>query len=228
MRSIIFDTGPLITLTLNNLIWLLEPLKKRFEGNFYISESVKRELIDRPLDINRFKFEALCSLRYLRQKTIELYPEQNHKKLTEELLELSNKIFSAHGNYIKVMHIGEIETIALACFLDSEAIVVDERTTIEIIENPRRLKKHLSKKLHTKVSVNKDNLNRLKGITKNIRVIRSIELAIAAYETGLLDCYLPDKPYNNEFLLDAVLWGLKLNGCAVSEDEIKEIIKLEK
>ena len=43
MRSIIFDTGPIISLVTNNMLWLLEPLKKQFKGEFYITKSVKKE-----------------------------------------------------------------------------------------------------------------------------------------------------------------------------------------
>jgi hypothetical protein len=45
---------------------------------------------------------------------------------------------------------------------------------------------------------------------------------------GFLDQYLPAEPFENEILLDAMLWGLKLNGCAISEEQIEELISLEK
>jgi hypothetical protein len=34
-------------------------------------------------------------------------------------------------------------------------------------------------------------------------------------------------PNPNRELLESVLWGVKLNGCAISEQEISELIKLE-
>ena len=90
----------------------------------------------------------------------------------------------------------------------------------------------MERKLHTKVTINHDNLRKLKEITKGIPVLRSVELMTIAYELGLLDKYLFEgekkivrKP--RKTLLEGVLWGLKLNGCAVSEEEIAEVIRLE-
>ena len=58
MKSIVFDTGPIISLTLNNLLWIIEPLHDRFGGEFYITKAVYKELIDRPLSTKKYKFEA--------------------------------------------------------------------------------------------------------------------------------------------------------------------------
>ena len=72
MKSMIFDTGPIISLALNNLLWVLDPLKKKFKGNFYITKSVKKEIIDRPLNSKKFKFEALQVLHLYEKNVIEL------------------------------------------------------------------------------------------------------------------------------------------------------------
>ncbi|MFO7711418.1 MAG: hypothetical protein R6V53_06640 [Candidatus Woesearchaeota archaeon] len=226
MKSIVFDTGPLITLTLNHLMWILDPLKKRFKGKFYITEGVRYELIDRPLEINKFKFEALHSLHYLNKGTINIYPDKRYEALTNTLMDLINSIFSAHHKNIQIVHKGEIETLALANQIGAEAIAVDERTTIKLIEDPADIRRTLEKKLHTKIHVDRKRLNELKKYT-NLKVIRSVGFAIAAYELGLLDHFLPEEHFDKGILLDAVLWGLKLNGCAISQKEIEELIKLE-
>jgi hypothetical protein len=55
-----------------------------------------------------------------------------------------------------------------------------------------------------------------------------VELVLVAYELGTLDRYLPaGTPEAREILLDAVLWGLKLKGCAISEDEIAQVKRIE-
>ena len=59
MKSLIFDAGPIISLATNNLLWILEPLKNKFDGKFYLTDAVKRELVDRPLETKKFKFEAI-------------------------------------------------------------------------------------------------------------------------------------------------------------------------
>ena len=90
----------------------------------------------------------------------------------------------------------------------------------------------LEKKLHTKIIINKENLNYFKKETRNIKIIRSSELMIIAYELGLFKDYEDIKKLiENNFkkeLLNGILWGLRLKGCAISTDEINEIIKIEK
>ena len=61
----------------------------------------------------------------------------------------------------------------------------------------------------------------------NIRAIRSVELVAVAYELGILDSYITKIPDARKNLLESVLWGVKLNGCAVSKDEIGQILRIE-
>ena len=46
MNTLFFDTGPVISMTMNHILWVLRPLKKQFNGNFFITDFVKKELID--------------------------------------------------------------------------------------------------------------------------------------------------------------------------------------
>jgi len=88
--------------------------------------------------------------------------------------------------------------------------------------------KIFSKRLHSKITINFDNLKTLQSMTKGIKMIRSIELAVYAYEQGLLDQYLTTSIKRpNRTLLDAVIWGLKLHGCSITMKEIKEIKEIE-
>lgn len=227
MKSLVFDTGPVISLAMNGLLWVLGPLKKRFNGNFYITPAVKRELVDRPLAIKRFKFEALRVLSEIKSGTIEVYEGGNIVARAEKLLDIANHIYSAKGNWINIVHSGEIEALAAALSLNSSALVVDERTTRVLVENPKRLRDILGHKLHVNLEVNERNLAEFRSITKSVRIIRSTELVTVAYETGLLDRFLPEMPNPKKELLDSVLWGVKLNGCSISQREIETLIKIE-
>ena len=53
MKTLVFDAGPVISLDVTGLLWAIEPLKKRFNGKFYITNSVKKELVDRPFEIKK-------------------------------------------------------------------------------------------------------------------------------------------------------------------------------
>ncbi len=229
MKTIVFDSGPIITLTLNNITWLLDSLDQVFEGKFIIPEDVKKELIDKPLSTKKFKFEALQIIQLIRQGSISVYNNNKQiEKLSEELLYLANNSFFAKEKALNIMHKGEIGAVALALHVNAEAIVIDERTTRTLIEKPLKLVKILSRKLHTRVSVNEKNLKQLQGRIRKLRVLRSAEIVAIAYELGMLDEYLPTMSNAKKTLLEALFWGVKLNGCSISNEEIKDMITIER
>jgi len=226
-KSIVFDTGPIISLATNSLLWLLKPLKDKFRGDFYITAGVKWELVDRPLEIKKFKFEALMVLSNIKDSTIEVIDEEKVRQQTEKLLDIANHIYKAKGNWINIVHSGEMQALAAAIMMNSSALVVDERTTRVLVEEPERLKDVLEHKLHINLEVNKQNLNDFSRMVKNIKVIRSTELVMIAYEMGLLDKFLPDIQNPKKMLLEGVLWGVKLHGCSISQREIDTLVKIE-
>ncbi|MBU0980890.1 MAG: hypothetical protein KJ709_08870 [Nanoarchaeota archaeon] len=225
MKSLVFDSGPVITLAVNNLLWLLPELKKQFNGSFIITRSVKQELVDRPLKIRRFEFEALQVLKEINSGTLEMTQQGELEDKTSRLLELSNRIFSAKGHPLNILHGAEMESIAAALTYGSEAVVIDERTARLILEDPNGLHHILQSKLHTKVRIDKDALREFEESVRGLKVFRSLELVSIAYEMGLLDIYiaeeLPDKT-----LLEALVWALRLNGCSIPQQDIQDVKRL--
>ncbi len=232
MKSLIFDTGPIISLTTNNLLWILRPLREKFGGSFMIPEAVKFEVIDNPLSSKRFKIEAIQVLHELYSGTFDLVKSEKIRYLSHQLMEIANRTFKAYDSYINIVHLGEMDVLAAAKILNSEAVVIDERTTRMLIEEPDAIAKRLQSKLHTHIIINQNNLKQLKRELSSLHVIRSVELASLAYEFHILDHLIVPSELNSykdlrSNLLDGILWGLKLNGCAVSEDEIEQLAKVE-
>ena len=227
MKSLIFDAGPIISLATNNLLWILEPLKKKFNGKFYITEPVRRELVDKPLETKKFKFEAIQVEKLLETGVIEIADNSFIREKTPRLLGTANEIFRAYNNYMRIVHFAEISVIAAAINLNADAIVIDEKTTRFLMENPKMIVEILRKTLHTPISINESNLKEFRNNVSSIRTIRSVELVTVAYELGILDSYITKIPDARKNLLEGVLWGVKLNGCAVSKDEIEQIVNLE-
>lgn len=232
-KSLVFDSGPLISLAINNLLWLLEPLKKSFAGEFYITPAVYEEVVKKPFYTKRYKFEALQVYPLVLKNILRSIEHPAIRKKTEELLGMANKIFKAQGNWIHIVHYGEMEALATALFLNTETIVVDERTTRQLIEDPFLIAKHLERELHMPVDINRENLLKIKEEVKNLQVLRSTELAVCAFELDLLQKYVaPGEkeviPNISIEILDGILWGLKLNGCSLKEEEIEEIINMER
>ncbi len=219
MRSLVFDASTIITLAMNNLLWVLKPLKKQFGGEFYISQSVKREIIDHPLKSKKFKLEAMQVKNVLEAGDLKV----NSEFSGAEIADLVNSLFMARGRFIKIMHDGEIGALVLARNVKSVALVVDERTTRMLVENPESLASVLSRKMHTTVTIDHKKLDKFKKWLGDLKVLRSIELGVVAYELGLLDKYGDKKN-----ALDALLWAAKLRGCSVSDSEINEVLELVK
>lgn len=227
MKSLIFDAGPVISLATNNLLWILKPLKKEFNGKFYITEPVRKELVDRPLETKKFKFEAIQVERLIEDGILDVIDNGFIREATPRLINTANQIFRAYNNYMKIVHFAEMSVIAAAINLNADAIAIDEKTTRSLIENPRMIIDILKKTLHTSIGINETNLKEFKNNTRNIKAIRSIELVTIAYEHGILDGYITKIPNARKNLLESVLWGVKLNGCAVSKDEIEQIVRIE-
>ncbi|MEM3126668.1 MAG: hypothetical protein QW331_01200 [Candidatus Woesearchaeota archaeon] len=227
MKSIVFDTGPLISLATNNLLWILKPLKERFGGEFYITKRVKQELIDTPLRIKRFELEAMQVWQCIKDGTISIIENPEIHKIERKMLQLANTSFKAKGTWIKIVHEAEMESVAAAIFLGSSAVVVDERTTRVLIENSPKLTEIFERKLQTSVEFDKNNIKEFKKIFNEVKIIRSVELITVAYKLGLLKDYvlgsdIVDHP--KERLLNAALWALKIRGCSISREEIEQIV----
>lgn len=227
MKSIVFDAGPVISLAINGLLWILEPLKKRFKGEYILSKAIKNELVDKPMHTKRFKLEAIKVSHEIQKGTFKIVDNKKIDIMTKELINIANNCYSAHGQPINIVHYGEMSGIAVSILNKSDAIVIDERTTRLLIENPLKLRNILYHNLHTKIKVNHKELKRFQSMIGNLKVIRSVELVTIAYELGILDIYITNTEIPKENLLDSVLWGVKLNGCAVSNRDIERIIKLE-
>lgn len=228
MKALLFDAGPIISLTTNNLLWLLEPLKEKFGGEFFVTEGVRRELVDRPLQTKKFKFEALQVQHKIERKVLSLIDDNKVRKKAMQLLDLANGIFYVNNkHYLKVLQLGEIESLAAARLMNIPFIVVDERITRLLLENPGEMEQLLEKRLHRDVHVDRGRLAKLHKEVEGVKLIRSAELVAMAYELGILDEFITSVPQARKELLEAVLWGVKLNGCSMGQEEIDDIVGIE-
>ncbi len=220
MKTLVFDTGPVISLVTDNLLWILEELKKRFQVDFIISHSVKEELVNNALATKKFAFEGMLINTYINKKVLNL---SSLSVNINNLENCANNIFFAQNKPLQLLQKGELASLLLYKKINADALVVDERTTRLLIEDDGKLKKLLENKLHCKIKVNNENLKLFKDLTKDIKIIRSSELLFIAYENGLFDKFRAE--FTKKELLSSVLWGTKLRGCSISEEEINKIVE---
>ena len=119
-----FDTGPIISLTMSKLDWILPPLKEKFGGKFYITPAVYRELIERPLQIKRFQFEALNVMKMVREGLFEVYTKVP-KRQVGSLISLANNSFLIDGKPMDIIQEGEMDSITCAFKEKAAGLVMD-------------------------------------------------------------------------------------------------------
>jgi len=221
-KKLFFDAGPIISLVMSRLGWILPHLKKQFGGNFYITPAVRMELVERPLSVKRFEFEALQVLKMINEGTLEVYSDVP-KRRASQLINLANSTFSINGKDLDIIQEGEIESVACALEINADAVVMDERTLRLFIENNTELGSLLERRFNSEISTNTKNMKSFSQQLRGIKIIRSIELVAVAYKLGILDSYIPKDKQGKELLLDSVLWATRYNGCAVTDDEIESI-----
>jgi len=218
-KALIFDSSTIITLALNNLLYIFAPLKKKFNGHFFITSSVKKEIVDRPMKMKRFELEALSILKLIKDEVFEIIdpPQQE----TVQLCNIANNTFKARGEFMQIMHEGEASCLALYKALKKQnykvALVIDERTTRMLCENPLNLLSLFEKKLHIEVIAKQSNFEEF----RRVDIIRSAELCFIAYKKGIISL-----PTSTNEAISALLFASKFKGCSISYEEIDRAISL--
>jgi len=214
MKALIFDSSAVISLALNDLLHILEPLKEAFDGNFYLSKTIKSEIVDYSIETRRFMLEAFMINSLIEKGVFTVYDD---KVDFDKVLNIANSTFQIHNDFINMIHRGEASCVALYKQLDAEkkAIVIDERTTRMLCEAPEKLHRLMELKLGKKITVNKDNFK----FFKDINIIRSSELALVALKKGIINF-----SFSREKVLEGLLYALKFKGCSISNNEIQETL----
>ena len=223
-KVLIFDSGSLINLSMNGLLYILKSLKEKFDGKFLITNFVKYETVDKPIGIQRFELGALQIQALIDSKVLEL-PESmgiNPEALKEEtknFTDMANHFLQARGKWINIVSDAEMSCLALSLELEKRnienIIAIDERTTRVLCENPSNLERMMSEKLHEKLQLVADNFS----IFSKYKFIRSTEIVFVAYKKGLIDL-------DGKKALEALLYATKFKGSSVSFEEIEEMKKL--
>ena len=219
MKFAILDSGPIISLTLNGLLDVLENLAKKFpDTKFIMTPQVKKEVIDKALTIKKYELEALKVQNLLDKKIIffalDFVKKEQLAKETNRIINLANNVLRADGKDVHILQEGEASCLAFANLCNcKKIIVVDERVARLLTESPENLCAIMERKLHSKVSIDKKNLKWF----ENFVYIRSSELLYIAYKNNLFDIK------KNKTLLDALLYSVKYSGASISGKEIEEM-----
>ena len=224
-RCLIFDAGPLINFSMNGLLDALEKLKADFGGEFLITKEVKEEIIDHPKTVKRFelgaiRLEELYNRGVFKLAKLNTEEVDELRRLRDNYMQQSNVMFKTKKKAVHLLDKGECAVLALSTIMKRKTkedvpIVIDERTTRIIIENPGNLKKLMEKKLHTKINANTKTYDLFKGF----KIIRSTELAYIIHKKGLFKLQHPKA-------FEAIVYGLKFKGTSISEKEVQALSRM--
>ncbi|HLC37027.1 MAG TPA: hypothetical protein VJK05_05480 [archaeon] len=225
MVKLVFDSSTIISISESCLIKILKNLTNTAGFEFIIPASVEEESVTKPMGINRFKLSAIRIKDGIDEGWIKVWPQSHDiEDEMQSLQELANNIFWLDNKPIEILHRGEAETLALINKTDAEILIIDERTTRLLIENPKSLKSFIEKKHMESVSMDSSMLNGFKKKISHIEIMRSTELMALAFEKGLFE----EELGSGKQALEASLFALKYNGCAVSVEEILKYLSTVK
>lgn len=221
MKALIFDASTLISFAMACMYEELRKLQKAFNGHFIITQDVKREVVDKPMRIPRFQLEGIRIQQLIDDGVLEMpsvigVKDSEIRKGTNEVMQIANSTFTDRRGEIKLISEGEASCIALSKILNARGIpnvvAIDERTMRSFCETPQGLRKHLEKKFHAKIRMEKKNFE----FFREIKVIRSVELAYIAYQKNLLGV-------KGKNVLPSIVNALRFKGCSISNDEVGEL-----
>jgi len=190
------------------------------EHRFVIPKRIRMEIFDAPFSTKRFKLRAIQMNSFLKRGVIEVIDDPFIYDYAERVAGLANSLLTYHGDNVRIIHQGEAEVIACMKFLKSNTILIDERTTRHLIEDPDQLKKYMKSRTGLDVEINEKAKRELMKEFRGVSVIRSAEIFAYAYEKRLFP------QYDVKEALEGGLYALKFSGCSMTDEEIKDYIEL--
>ena len=211
------DASSLISIVSTCFANSLKELVKTLGLELYISKTVYKECIERPITIKRYELSAVRLKQAVKQGWIKVFKEKLYDEM-KRIQKTANKIYKINNRPLELVHEGEAESLALMKRLSAKIFIIDERTTRMIIESPEQLAVRLRKKYNAEVAINKKALREFNSMVGDIDILRSAELIALCFEHNLLA--LP----KNIQSLEAALYAVKYAGCAVAGYEIDNYV----
>jgi len=218
-QSIVCDASSLISLTDSCFVHVIYFLKKRHKGHFIIPPTVERECVAQPMQLRMHALHAIRLKRAILDGMIDVV-SLGSKKKADEIKWIANNIFYANGTPLRLLHQGEAEMLTLAQESGVDNLLIDERTTRMLSEDPESLRLHLEREFRRPISVDSDNLSAFSRLTHGMRFFRSSELLLLSYEKG----YFADYGKLEKEAIEASLYRLKYAGCAIGMGEIDDYV----
>jgi len=218
--ALVVDSSSLISLSESCIFDILGELSK-LGLRFVVPKAVMEESVYSPLKIKRFELNAIRINRGVEKGWLHVAElNEQDRKVLQKIMENANTCFISKRGPVKIIHEGEAETLAIINRIGAKGMVIDERTTRMLIEEPLALKRLLQRRRKEKIRINVERAKFFKSEFKKLTIVRSAELVALAYEKGILQRALGDAKH----VLEGVLYSVKYSGCALSTEEIDSFL----
>lgn len=225
MKKIVFDSSSLISLSEKCFMNIVGKLASKTNTEFLIPSSVLKETVNIPLKIKKFELNAIRIRTAIKNNWIKAIKPNNYtRSVFQKLANITADICFADQNPFQIIHEGELEAIALTKTTNAKALVIDERTTRMLVEEPHNLIKLLEFRTKKKIKLDEQKLFDFQKTVSFIPILRSSEILAVGYENNCFENELEQ----NKNTLKAALFAVKFAGCAISEQEIEEYTRFAK
>ena len=210
------DSSSLIALAETCNIEALEFLAQRTKARFLITPAVRDEIIARPLNIRQYAFSAVRLRNMVERGALEVTEADAAK--TDALMADANNAYAVGGRVTTILHRGEAECLSCA----KGALLIDEKTTRLLVEDPEKLRASMEVEYRQSVKVDRQRITSFREKTKGTAIIRSSELLAIAHKKGFFFGFgeRADEAFH------AALYSLRQSGCSISGHELEEYQKI--
>ncbi len=218
-NDIICDSSSIISLTDSCLVNVLYFLSGKFKGKFIIPKGVEEECVRKPMGMKAHAMGAIIINKAIEDRILRLY-EGDVQGEGGEIMQLANNSFFLGDKPLHLVDMGEAQMLAVAAKTGAKTMLMDERTTRMICEEPDALAKHLEAEFHRGVRIDAQALGEFSKLVGKPNFLRSTELVVVAYEKGFF------RPFGKSegIALEAALYSLKFSGASTGFEEIGDYV----
>ncbi|MBI4044237.1 MAG: hypothetical protein HY392_00845 [Candidatus Diapherotrites archaeon] len=222
MKKLVFDASSIISLSEKCFINIIGKLAEEKKAGFFMPESVFFETVTHPMKIRRFELNAFRIQSAINNNWFTaVKPGTETARTLQATMKIAQNLCYADGQPIQIMHRGELEALALLKEMNADALVIDERTTRMLLEEPQNLRSLLEFRHRKKIRFDEKKLLEFRRLFGGTRIFRSSEMLALAYEQN---CFGKELEHSRASL-KAALFSVKYAGCAITHSEINEYLK---
>jgi len=216
-KNIVCDSSALISLADTGNLGVLKFLSSQGIC-FYITPGVKSEITTRPMTIRKYALSAIRLQKCVDDGVLKLLASVTLHEQTQRILKAANSMIFAGKKPLELIQLGEAECLAIFASASAHMLLVDEKTTRLLIENPHKLRETIQVRNFDGVRLDQGRRDEFAALTAEVSCLRSAELLAFAYSKGYFDEYRSLK----EEAFKATIYALRDSGCGLASSEIVE------